>query len=133
MSDIFKKNNDNKFVAYLFGSLVGVFTTIIIMFIFSALLVLLNLNRAYSVPFATISIAVGSFFASFFTAKKLSNKGYFIGFIIGIGIFLTITLCSLIFGNHLSMNTLFHFIIILLSSIIGGIIGVNYKKNKKYI
>ena len=69
---------------------------------------------------------------SFITAKKTGEKGYLTGIIIGSVVFIVITLFSLIMGNNLSLNTLFHFIIIMLSSIVGGIMGVN-KKSKKYI
>ena len=60
--------------------------------------------------------------------------GVYIGFIIGISTFLIITIISLIINDTaLSINTLFHFIIIVLSSLIGGIFGVNKDKNKKII
>ena len=36
-------------------------------------------------------------------------------------------------GNRLTVNTLFHFVIIVLSSLVGGITGVNADKGKKYI
>ncbi len=133
MSNVFNNNNDNKIIAYFLGGIVGIIITLIIMFIFSAVIIFLNIDRAYAVPFATISIGIGSFFAGKITARKLCKKGYLVGLVIGLITFLTITLLSLILGNSLSINTIFHFVIILLSSIIGGITGVNYKKNKKYI
>lgn len=133
MSNVFNNNNDNKIIAFFLGGIVGIIITLIIMFIFSAVIIFLNIDRAYAVPFATISIGIGSFFAGKITGRKLCNKGYLVGLVIGLITFLTITLLSLILGNSLSINTIFHFVIILLSSIIGGITGVNYKKNKKYI
>ncbi len=134
MSDGFsKKDNVNKKSAYIIGAVLGVFSTLIAMLIFAAVLLFFNIDRAYAVPFATISIAVGSFIASRITAKKIGERGYLTGLIIGVVVFLIITVLALIMGNSLSLNTLFHFIIIMLSSLVGGITGVNAKMQKKYI
>ncbi len=133
MSDGFvKKGNSNKKSAYIMGGIIGVVITLVSMLVFSVILLLFDIDRAYAAPFATISISVGSFVTSFITAKKTGEKGYLTGIIIGSVVFIVITLFSLIMGNNLSLNTLFHFIIIMLSSIVGGIMGVN-KKSKKYI
>lgn len=128
-----KKDIGSKKSIYIKGGILGFFSTIAVMLIFTVALLVFDIERSYAVPFATISVSFGSFIASYFTAKKIGDKGYFIGIIIGLIVFVTITVLSLVLGNSLSLNTLFHFIIILLSSIAGGIIGVNYKKDKKYI
>ena len=134
MSDGFsKKDTANKKSAYITGGILGVLVCILSMLIFAAVLLFLNIDRAYAVPFATISVALGSFIASRKTAKKIGDKGYITGLIIGAVVFAVITALSLILGNSLSLNTLFHFIIIMLSSIVGGITGVNTDKHKKYI
>lgn len=134
MSDEFsKKDNSNKRNAYLIGAVLGVLSTLVIMVIFSAVLLFFNIERAYAVPFATVSLAVGSFIASRYTAKKIGDKGYAVGLIIGLIVFAVITILSLIFGNGFSLNTLFHFIIIILSSLVGGILGVNSNNHKKFI
>ena len=65
------------------------------------------------------------------TAKKIKDNGYIIGAIVGFVLFFVITLISLILGNSLTLNTLFHFIIFMLSSMVGGIVGVN--RNNRYI
>ena len=128
-----KKDNVNKKSAYAVGAILGVTATILTMLIFSAVLLFFNIDRAYAAPFATISLAVGSFIASRYTAKKIGDKGYLVGLIIGVVVFVLITALSLILGNNLSLNTLFHFIIIMLSAVVGGIMGVNQDKHKKYI
>lgn len=129
---LLKKDSVNKKKAYLIGAVVGVLVTFIMMLVFASILVLLDIDRAYATPFATISIAFGSFIASRIAARKIGDKGYFTGLIIGAVVFIVITAISLFLGNSLSLNTLFHFIIIMLSSLAGGISGVN-KKTKKLI
>ncbi len=132
-ADFSKKDTVNKKSAYLVGAIFGMLGTFAAMLIFAAVLLFLNIDRAYATPFATISLAVGSFIASRYTAKKIGDKGYLIGIIIGAVLFVFITALSLIVGNSLSLNTFFHFVIIMLSSIVGGIMGVNKDKHKKFI
>ena len=134
MHDGFSKiDNNNKKHAYIKGGILGVLSSLAAMLIFAAILLIFNIERKYSAPFATISVAVGCYIASSFTAKKIGDKGYIIGLILGSAVFIVITLISLFWGNGLSINTLFHFIIIMLSSLVGGITGVNKDKHKKYI
>lgn len=128
-----KKDNVNKRSAYLLGTVFGVLSALASMMIFAAVLLFLDIDRAYAAPFATLSLAIGSFFASRKTSKKIGDKGYITGLIVGLTVFVIITLLSLILGNGFSINTLFHFIIVTLSSLVGGIMGVNGKKSKKYI
>lgn len=128
-----KKDNVNKRSAYLLGALLGVLSAFASMMIFAAALLLLDIDRAYAKPFATLSLAIGSFFASRKTSKIIGDKGYITGLIVGLTVFVMITLLSLVMGNGFSINTLFHFIIVTLSSLVGGIMGVNGKKRKKYI
>lgn len=134
MSEELVKGHSSKLIHILTGVLIGLITTIISMLIFAAAIYFLNLDRAYSVPLATVSLALGSFTAAYFVARKSENKGYLIGTIVGLISFALVTVISLIINKTgLTINTLFHFIIIVLSSAIGGIIGVNKGKNKKLI
>lgn len=128
-----KKEHTNKKSAYLKGGIIGILACLTMMMLFSAVLLIFNIDRKYAAVFATISVAVGSYIASRITAKKIGDKGYVVGLVIGGVIFATITLISIIIGNSLSLNTFFHFIIITLSSLVGGITGVNKDKHKKYI
>ena len=57
-----------------------------------------------------------------------------IGFIISVAVFVIITVISMIINNAgFNINTLFHFIIIVLSGVVGGIMGVNHEKKQKLI
>ena len=79
-------------------------------------------------------MAAGSLSAAFYAARKNGSKGYLIGRLVGIITFLLVTIISLIVsGGVLSSNTLFRFVIIVISSLIGGILGINIRREKKYI
>ncbi len=132
--EILKNEKSDKKIAYIKGSIIGVLAIVIAMLLFSAIILFFNLDRAYSLPFATISAALGVFFASHYTAKKIGDRGYLIGFIISVAVFVIITVISMIINNAgFNINTLFHFIIIVLSGVVGGIMGVNHEKKQKLI
>ncbi len=134
MQNVSSKLREDGAVLYIKGALIGVAVTLISMCLFAAVILFCGLDRGYSVPFATISLALGSFTAAYIVSRKSERRGYLIGTLIGLVTFAVVTIISLVVNkNGLTMNTLFHFIIIVLASAIGGILGVNKGKNKKYI
>lgn len=134
MSEEILKAKNGKLWMILIGAAIGIAVMLIALLFFAALIYFLNLDRAYSVPFSTVSLALGSFAAAYYVSKRAGHKGYLIGAFVGIISFAAVTVISLITSKGgLTVNTLFHFVIIVLSSSIGGILGVNKWKDKKYI
>ena len=133
MKKILYESNNNIFL-YIKAFILEMFVTSISIAIFALIIYFTESGFEYAPIFATISIAIGSFLAAYYTAKKINNKGFLVGLFVGIITFILITVISLIIDQGtVTINTLFHFIIILLSSMIGGIIGVNKSQNKKFI
>lgn len=134
MSDEILKAKNGKFRMIFTGTAIGIAVTLLALLIFAALIYFLNLDRAYSTPLGTVSLALGSFTAAYYVSKRSGHKGYLIGAFVGLISFAAVTVISLIVSKGgLTLNTLFHFIIIVLASAIGGILGVNKGKNKKYV
>lgn len=132
--DYIRNNAPKKYTIYIKGIIIGLLATAFCIMLFALIMLLFETGMAFASPFATISVAAGAFLAALYTSRKIGDKGYLNGFAIGIVTFGIITLVSLIVSKDgLTLNTLFHFIIIVLSSIIGGITGVNWRKNRKYI
>ena len=131
MNKDFSGISKNTVWTYLFGILIGTGVTLISMLLLAAVMLFGQLSREYAVPFATISVALGTFFAARFAAKRIGSKGYLVGLIIGGAVFLVIMLISLAVNRDaIGTNTLFHLVIIVLSSLVGGISGVNKKSNR---
>lgn len=124
---------NNKFKWYIWGVIILFVTTIFFIFIFSALILFLQLDRAFASAFATVSVCIGTLFGSYFTALKIGDKGYKIGFYLGLLSYVLITVVSLFFDKQFTLNTAFHFIIIILGGIVGGILGINKKAKRNYI
>lgn len=132
--DIFKNSKNTFWWNVLKIFLIWALVTAIFILIFATVMYLIEGGYQYSPLFATISAAMGTLVASMYMGKKIGQKGLVTGGIIGCVTFFLITLISLILDSSaLGINTLFRFIIIMLSSLIGGVVGVNRKVNEKYI
>ncbi len=122
------------YLNYILGFVIGVITAAVFIVLFALIMFFWGAAFKYAPVFANVSVGAGCFDAAFFTAKKQGNRGWLAGAVIGGITFVLITLVSLIINSGgVTVNTLFHFIIIMLSSLIGGILGVNKGKNHKYI
>lgn len=127
-------SDKNKYTKILISALIGVAITFGVILLFAVVMYLIGGGYEYSPLFATISTAMGTLFASMYLARKVGKKGLLIGGAVGITVFILIVIIALIFNNtSMGVNTLFRFIIIMLSSLIGGVIGVNKNTNPKYI
>jgi len=134
MKKEFGEKGTNNYITYLKSLIIEVIVTAFFITLFAFVLFFTEAGFEYAPVLGTVSIAAGSFAAAFYAAKKIGEKGFLSGIIVGAITFLIVTVISLIFDSgSVTVNTLFHFIIIMLSSIIGGIIGVNKGKNRKYI
>ena len=104
------------------------------MVLFSIIMLFAEIKYEYSSLFGTLSVALGLFVATYFTALKRGSKGLLIGLLSGSVTFLIVLIISFILNSGtLTYNTLFHLIIFILSAITGGILGVNKASTKKYI
>ncbi len=129
-----KLNDKKKYINILIAALIWVAITLGFILLFAAVMYLIEGGYEYSPLFATISAAMGTLFASMYLARKVGKNGLLIGGAVGIVVFVLLIITAFIFNNSsLGINTLFRFIIIMLSSLIGGVIGVNKNSNPKYI
>lgn len=129
-----KESKNDSYKIFIKAFILEIIVTAVFIFVFAAIMYFLEAGFEYSAVFATISIALGCLAAAFYAAKKIGKKGMLSGLIIGGITFLLVTIISLIVDSgSITINTLFHLIIMLLSSVIGGVLGVNKGQNKKYI
>lgn len=124
----------NKIYCYVFCGALAIVLSFLLFAVFAVVFYFFDLNRAF-IPFvSTLSVALGCFLSCFFAAYKIGEKGYLIGLIIGGGCFFVITVISFALNKSgFTLNTLFHFLIVILSAIVGGILGVNKAGNNRYI
>lgn len=115
------------------GGIIQVILTLIMTSAFAVIMNVAEIDYKFSPVFGSVAVAIGGFANAFYLSKKRGNKGYLLGLAVGLITFIIITLVGLVLNDGgLTINTLFHLIIFLLSSVTGGIIGVN-KKGEKYV
>lgn len=132
-----KKENSTsggKILVYFISVLAGFAVNFILMLILAAISVIADLGEAFATPFASLSAAAGSLISAFIASKKLKSRGLINGLICGGCMFVVIMCVSLaISDGGITLNTLFNFIIVMLSALIGGVWGVNGRKKKDYL
>ena len=117
----------------ILSAVVTVITSAAFLMLFSAIIYFFGIDRKFIPLFSTLSAAAGCFAGAFAAAVKIKEKGYLIGLIIGAVWFFVITVISIILGSDgVTLNSLFHLLIILLSGMTGGMAGVN-RGSKKII
>lgn len=128
---MFKKSD---YIFILKIIIIEAITMFVGIFMFSAVLYFLEGGFEFAPLFATISLGLGCFAASFYASKKIGQKGFMVGAAIGGITFIIITLLSLMASKDVfTLNTFFKLIILMLLSFIGGVLGVNSKQNQKFI
>jgi putative membrane protein (TIGR04086 family) len=112
---------------------IGIFACIGVMLplfiLFSAITVKLGISSGILSLMASFALGAGCFSAAFYTAKRRRKKGLVTGFICGITVFVIVFIGGIIFVKSFSAGSFIaKTIIILTSSAIGGILGVNSRQ-----
>lgn len=103
--------------------------------VFILYLLLITLLSYFNVlGYKTISIMSYIFSIMFFllsgfkTARKTSKRGYLSGLFMGLILVILMMLLSLILGSGIKIKALIYYGTLILSSVIGGMVGINAKK-----
>ena len=98
------------------------------------LLIITTLAHFNIIGYKTVSIIsfiyiVGLFmFNGFIIGKSSEKRGYLSGLIVGIFNIILILILAMIFKSFPEVKSLIYFVILLLSSSLGGMFGINFKK-----
>jgi putative membrane protein (TIGR04086 family) len=116
------------------ASLVFLISSAVAVFLFAVGMYFLEGGFEYSPLFATISVAVGCLLASLYLGIKIQKNGILIGLAVSGAVFVILTLVTLLVNKGaVNIHILLRLVILMLSSMIGAIIGVNRNTQQKYI
>ncbi len=123
----YKKEISTKqfYINILLGAAVGVAVTFAVLLIFAAIMLLFNININMASPLSSIALAIGSGLGGYISAYKNKAKGFICGLINAGILFLLVAVIGLILSNNITLMSLIHFAVTVLSSLIGSILGVN--------
>lgn len=105
------------------------------LFIFYVLIIsLLNyFDVVYGTAFKIINfvfVSILMFSSGFYLARSFNSKGYKAGIIMGVINMSILLIISLLLKSEYHISTLIYFFILLLSSTIGGMAGINFNNKK---
>ena len=109
------------------GSIIAIFITLFLLFIFSIILTYSNIQEKTITPIIIIISAFSVLIGSSIAMIKTKKSGIFNGMLIGIIYIFTIYVLSSIIEKNFSLNinSFIMMIISIIAGMIGGIIGVN--------
>lgn len=103
---------------------------LMITFIMS-LLNLLGINSGITTIIMLICNLLIFFFLSYFNAYKQKKKGFLEGIILGILFIIFMVMIKVIlFDSGIGISTIIYYLILFITSILGGMMGVNKKSDK---
>ena len=126
--------NYSKTTIYAIGTAIAFVVSAVMLLLFALLMTVVNIEKAYAFPLASVALGVGSFVGARYAAKKQKEKGYLCGLAIGMFLFLIATLVGIIVnGFHFTALTPLRAIINVLMGMIGGITGINSSSSRSLV
>ena len=129
MKEMNSEGTKSNLIRILKGSAFSIVITLVLLFIYSALLTYTSLNEntmpVFVIAITAISILAGSLISSI----NIKKNGLTNGAMVGLIYILVIYLLSSIIGQNFSLNmySIIMFVASVIAGAIGGIIGVNKK------
>jgi len=115
----------------LIGATAGVLCCIGVLLLFALLMAVRDIPQPAVTPMAVIAAAVGSFFGGFVSARAAGSRGLVFGAATGALIFLLIVIAGFSFLHDIrGWYALIKLLVVVISSTLGGIYGVNFRRRK---
>ena len=115
--------------------LISISITFAFILLFSFLINILNyfdiINKGVYKTLLILSSAISISFGSFFIGKSSNNKGYLKGALTGIISIVIFILFSTIFKHSISQLSFIYYLVLVITSTIAGMIGINKKITEK--
>lgn len=122
----------NKYLkSSLFSVVIGEVATMVLLLLFSVLMCNVDIPDAGGAFFVIVATSIGAFFAGYVNGRILKHKGIIAGAICGVMLMTILIILKLAFFIPLPDGiTVLKLTLVVVFGIIGGIIGVNKKKQK---
>ncbi len=116
---------------YIKRYMISISISFILVLVFCFLLNVLNyfdvLNKSFYKGLLILFLVISIFIGSYNLGYKSENKGYLNGIIFGFVISVLFIVLSLVLKSDLSLSSAIYYLIIVITSSIGGTIGINKK------
>jgi len=127
MENLDKNEISANLIRVVKGSVTAIIITLILLFVFAALLTYTKLQENIISPVVIIVTAISILIGSSISTLKIKKNGLLNGALVGIIYIITIYLISSITGSGFAcnINTIIMMVASIISGMLGGIIGVN--------
>ena len=68
--------NYSKTTVFAIGTAIALLVSVLMLLIFALIMTVVNIQKAYAFPLASVALGVGSFVGARYAAKKQKEKGY---------------------------------------------------------
>ena len=117
----------------ILGVIVSIISSLIIVAIFAIAATNIAVSDNAILVMAITSMAIGAFIGGIVSAKLYNEKGFLIGALNGTAFFLITTIISIAINPEaLTMISIIKLLVFTLASMIGGVIGVNITRKRKF-
>ena len=117
----------------ILGVIVSIISSLIIVAIFAIAATNIAVSDNAILVMAITSMAIGAFIGGIVSAKLYNEKGFLIGALNGTAFFLITTIISIAINPEaLTMISIIKLLVFTLASMIGGVIGVNVTRKRKF-
>lgn len=121
---------DSKEAKLLISALKGFGICLFLCFIGGFFFFICDMDFENAFIFSIFTYVISSFYCGYSAGRKIKENGIMFGALSGCCFFLMCLLIALCMQPHFNLDTLYKFIISIISGAIGGVLGVN-KRNKK--
>ncbi len=118
----------------MYGVFVVITLALIFLFlaIFSAVSVIFNVDKSMVPLFSALSLCFATLIGAYLAGRAFGGKSLIVGGINGLLLYLLVCVSSAIINNgRLTLSSLFNFLIILFSSLVGAVFGANSANKRK--
>ncbi|MBO5334195.1 MAG: TIGR04086 family membrane protein [Clostridia bacterium] len=124
-------NPTKNILGVVLSSFAGIALSITLTFIISYIISKTSVLSIHLKIYFSVCVGLGSIFGGFISSKKCNFKGLLSGFLSSIPNSLIVIVFMVIFSNgQLKESTVIIFLLIIICSTLGGIIGANTKRRK---
>lgn len=113
----------------IIGVSIGLIISIILLFLFASFITVRDTPQGLIDPMAIFALSVGAFISGLVCTRIVRNGGLINGLVCGLAISVLVLLTGLIAGSGgIGAAGIFRVIFIVISAMIGGVLGVNIKR-----
>ena len=134
LSEYGREIGDRRFLkALIYGLIAAVGVCAVVLFIAAIIMSSKDMSQSFVTIAADFAVVFSSFSGGLVTSRILKKRGLFSGAFTGLIYYILLILAGLaFFGSKITIAALTKLVMMILASSLGGIVGVNAFRKKKY-